>query len=224
MASVSLRRVYQKVIFDMDGTLVDSRAVVERVWSNWALRQGVPAADILAVVHGRRAHEIVQRFACPGTNIELEAKELEAQELADVTSIRAVPGARRMLGWMHDAHWAVVTSATRELAARRLEAAGLPVPDLLISAEDVSVGKPHPEGYLQAMGRMQAPPENCLIFEDAPAGIAAAQAAGCDVVAIGATHPDVREWACPVVQDFNDVGFSLQFADGPRKWPSDAAT
>lgn len=215
---VSLQRVYDKVIFDMDGTLVDSRAVVERAWRTWALEHGVSPDELLPISHGRRTHEILQLFAPEGTDIDRETSELEMKEANDAGAVSAVPGALELLRWIPDPHWAVVTSATRELALRRLSAAGLPLPKLLISAEDVSQGKPHPQGYLRAIDRMGARPGDCLVFEDAHAGILAAKAAGCDVVAISGARPHHFEADCPAVENFHGISFALKSQMRPRRW------
>ena len=202
----------------MDGTLVDSRALVERAWRIWALKLGVSPDEILAISHGRRTHEILQLFAPDGMDIDREAVKLEMEEADDAKNVCPVPGALELLGWISDADWAVVTSASRELALRRLSAASLPLPKILISAEDVSKGKPHPQGYLLAIDRMSARARDCLVFEDAPAGILAAKAAGCDVVAITAGRPHNFEVECPAVANFHCISFSLKSELGPRRW------
>ncbi len=216
--TVALQRVYARVIFDMDGTLVDSRTVVERVWRKWALRLGVSAERIITEAHGRRTREIMEMFAPEGMDIDQATSELEAEESGDANDIVAIPGAAELLQWIPAGDWAVVTSATRELASRRMLAAGLPLPRLLISAEDVAAGKPDPEGYSSASERMSASPADCLVFEDAPAGILAAKAAGCDVVAIAAAHPHDFACDCPMVADYNCISFSLGSSTRPRRW------
>jgi mannitol-1-/sugar-/sorbitol-6-phosphatase len=218
---VSLERVYDKVIFDMDGTLVDSRTAVERAWRKWAQKHGVSAGKILAVAHGRRTQEVLELFAPEGMDIEREARELEGEEGEEARDIVAVPGAVELLRWIPAGDWAVVTSASRQLASRRLLAAGLPLPDVLVSAEDVSTGKPHPQGYLLASDRMRARAADCLVFEDAHAGILAAKGAGCDVVAITAAHPQAVEADCPKVVNFHCISFSLRSTMQPRRWQPD---
>ena len=208
-----LERIYEKVLFDMDGTLVDSRAVVERTWRNWAERHGLDAEAILAVSHGRRTEETVRRFAPARLDVELETENLVASEVADVRGIRAVSGAQELISSLSPRNWAVVTSASRALATRRMTAAGLPLPALMIAAEDVSSGKPDPEGYLLAAARLGAAAKDCLVFEDAPAGVEAARRAGCDVVAITAARPHSFEAGCPEVESFADVAFRLARGD-----------
>ena len=215
---VSLEKVYDKVIFDMDGTLVDSRAVVEAVWRSWALKHGVSADNVLAMAHGRRTQEVVRQFAPRGIDADREAREIETGESDAADNVCAIPGALELVRWIPDGDWAVVTSATRELAARRLLAAGFRVPEILVSADDVSVGKPNPEGYLLAIERMRARPENCLVFEDAHAGILAAKGAGCDVVAITAARVCDFDAECPAVPDFHSVSFAMRSAMQPRRW------
>lgn len=200
---------YAAVLFDMDGTLVDSRLVVERVWCDWAAAHGRDFRPILAASHGRRTIDTVREFAIPGIDIEAEAIKLEGQEVADVGGIIAIPGAAELLARLPAGRWAVVTSASRALATRRLTAAGLPIPAVMVTAEQVTQGKPHPEGYQTAAQLLGARAEECLVFEDAPAGIEAGLRAGSHVVAITAARPHPFETRCPTVPDYTHIHFEL---------------
>jgi sugar-phosphatase len=162
------------VLFDMDGTLVDSREIVERLWLQWAAEHGLSAAAILAVAHGRRTLETIQ---------------LVAPHLA--TAETAVPGAAALLNALPPDRWAVVTSAGRKLAAARLAVVGLPLPRVLVGADDVARGKPSPEGYLRAAELFGVAPDRCLVLEDTPAGAQAGRAAGARVVGLRTTFPSV---------------------------------
>lgn len=173
------------VLLDMDGTLVDSTRVVEAMWTEFADRFGVPAAELLAFAHGRRTRDTVERYLPAGLDVDEETARFQAAELVRVEGIVEVPGSRRLLDALHGAPVAVVTSAPRALAERRLTAAGLPVPDVLVGGEDVRVGKPDPAGYLRAARRLDVVPWRCVAFEDAEAGVRAALAAGTAVVVVG---------------------------------------
>jgi sugar-phosphatase len=181
-------KTFAAFLFDMDGTVLDSIAVAERVWGDWARRHGLDVAAFLPTIHGVRAVETIRRQALAGVDAEREADEVFQAELADVDGVRPIPGARAFLDSLPPQRWAVVTSAPRELALRRIAAAGLPTPAVLVAAEDVSRGKPEPDGYRLAAQRLGVDPRACLVFEDAPAGVLAAEAAGAEVVVVTATH------------------------------------
>ena len=174
-------------LFDLDGTLVDSRVVVARHWALFAERHGLALAPILAVCHGRRSSDTIAEVA-PRLDAVHEAAILDAGEETDVDGLIAVPGATEVLGWIDGAPWAVVTSGHRALATRRLEAVGLPVPRVLVTGDEVVHGKPHPEGFLRAAEQLGVAPSACVVVEDAPAGVAAGRAAGARVVAVTTTH------------------------------------
>jgi mannitol-1-/sugar-/sorbitol-6-phosphatase len=177
----------EALLFDLDGVLVDSRAVVERTWRQWAQRHDLDPTNLLRVAHGRRTRETLQAVV-PRLDLASEVAWLDAAELADVDGLVAVAGALRLLSALPASAWAVVTSAGPTLARRRLEAAGVAIPGVLVSGEDVTHGKPAPDGYRLAAKRLGCQPESCLVFEDAPPGVAAGRAAGARVVAITTTH------------------------------------
>ena len=178
-------RNYAALLFDMDGTLLDSSAVVKRVWTAWAARHGVDVTELLTTIHGVRAEDTIRRFGPVGVDVATEAALLHEQEIADVDGIVAIAGAGALIASLDPNAWAVVTSAPRSLAQARLRAVGLPIPNTLIVAEDVEHGKPEPEGYLKAATILGVPIAECLVFEDSPAGVAAAKAARAHVAVVG---------------------------------------
>ncbi len=182
-------RNYSALLFDMDGTLLDSSAVVKRVWTTWAARHGVDATELLATIHGVRAEDTIRRFGPVDVDVATEAAFLHQQEMADVEGIVPIEGAGALIASLDPNAWAVVTSAPRSLAQARLRAVGLPIPNTLVVAEDVERGKPEPEGYLRAAALLGVPIEECLVFEDSPAGVAAAKAAGAHVAVVGDLVP-----------------------------------
>jgi sugar-phosphatase len=176
---------YAAFLFDMDGTLLDSSRVVERVWSAWAKRHGHEPADVLAVCQGLQYRDTLRRFAKPDIDIEAEAAALLQAELEDTEGVVAIAGVRALIDGLDPTRWAIVTSAPRALAEARLRAAGLPIPQYFITGESVRLGKPGPEGFLRAAELLSAPIGECLVFEDSPAGVAAGKAAGAKVAIVG---------------------------------------
>lgn len=173
------------VLFDMDGTLVDSTAVVEEVWGEFAGRYGLDIDEILRTSHGVQAIDTVRRFAPAGADVLALTGELGAMERVRTAGIIALPGAARLLGRLPADAVALVTSADRVLAEIRMAAASLTMPAAVVTAELVTRGKPHPEGYLTAARLLGVKPPDAVVFEDAPAGIAAGVAAGIRTVAVG---------------------------------------
>ena len=173
-------------LFDMDGTLVDSTALVESLWQRFCLEHDVDVDALLAYSHGRRTPDIVTRFLpdlVPADQAAISA-ELEARELAVTDGIVEIPGAATLLATLA-VPWAVVTSAPRELAVRRMAAAGLPLPGVLVPADELVHGKPHPEGYLRAAALLGVDARACAAFEDAEPGVRSALDAGARVVVVG---------------------------------------
>jgi mannitol-1-/sugar-/sorbitol-6-phosphatase len=178
------------LLFDMDGTLVDSRIVVEKVWKRWCEENGIDWHDVLPRLHGVRMLDSVKMFVKPGMDVDVEYERLYREELEDVDGIVPVPGAPRLLADLPPTAWTIVTSADTPLAEARLRAAGIVPPPRMVTGEIVVNGKPDPEGYLLGAERMRVAPEECVVFEDARAGIDAGLAAGARVIAIAGDHPD----------------------------------
>jgi len=186
-------------LFDMDGTLLNSIAVVNRVWGQWALKHGLDPVAVGHTLHGRRAIDTVRDWQTPGMDVDLEAEAILQAELDDVVGLIEIPGAQAFLAALPPDRWALVTSAPRALALRRVRAAGLPLPAVIVTGDDVANGKPAPDCFLQAAKLLGVAASDCLVWEDAPAGIAAAEAAGASVMVIGTTHATPMQTPHPVV-------------------------
>jgi mannitol-1-/sugar-/sorbitol-6-phosphatase len=200
------------VLFDMDGTLVDSSSCVESTWRMWAGKHGVDIDALLRISHGRQNHETI-RLIAPHLETPEEIAFLVQTEEDCHEGIVEVRGARALIESLNahvnaTARWAVVTSAWRTLAEKRLRLAGLPIPGVLITSDDISHSKPHPEGYLLAAERLGVAPADCLVIEDAHAGIEAARAAGMTVIGITTTFSREQidcEWC---IGDFRELSLS----------------
>src|ERR1700686_1156732 len=176
------------ILFDLDGVLVDSTRAVDREWREWARRKGVDGNAVMAIAHGVRTIEVIRRVA-PHLDADAEAWEIENEEANDQQGVHVMPGAVALERSIPEGRWGVVTSGTRLLASARLRFCGLPVPKVLVTAEDGSPGKPHPEPYLKGAELLGFKPADCLVIEDAPAGIQSARAGGFRVIGITSTYP-----------------------------------
>ncbi|MDX3054307.1 HAD-IA family hydrolase [Streptomyces sp. NE06-03E] len=203
----------EAVLFDCDGVLVDSTAAGEYAWTQWATEYGLEPSRVLDGVHGRRSVETVALFIAAERRVEALAR-IEAIEIAGATRCAALPGAAGLIAtFPSNRHWAIVTSASRALLSARLRAAGLPLPPVLITGEDVTRGKPAPDGYRMAAQRLGAPVTESVVIEDSLAGVQAGRAAGVRHV-IGVGEQALQFAAQPVVTDLSGIrwtGTSLRF-------------
>jgi sugar-phosphatase len=175
------------ILFDLDGVLVDSAACIEGTWRRWALRHQFDPAQVIALAHGRRATETLQLVA-PHLQPEIELAALAAGEFSARDGILEIEGAREILQQLPAGTWGIVTSGIREAATFRLRHTRLPVPEVLVCADDIQHGKPDPEGYLTAARRLGVSPNSCVVIEDAPAGLEAAREAGMRSVGVTGTY------------------------------------
>lgn len=175
------------LLFDLDGVLIDSSSAIVRNWQKWGDRHNIDVAAIMKVAHGVRSVETIRQVA-PHLDAEAEAAWLTVAEVADTAGVTAMPGARQLLAALPTDTWAIVTSGSRDLAQARLRAAALPIPAQIVTADDVTQGKPAPEPYLLGAQRLGLAPARCLVIEDAPAGVQAGRSAGMRVLSIASTH------------------------------------
>lgn len=208
-------RLWQAFLFDMDGTLITSTAAAERVWGRWAERHGLDVAAFIPTIHGVRAADTIRKQNLPDIDLEAEVAWVERGEIEDLDGVVPIAGAIDFVKRLPPDRWAVVTSATVPLAEARLKAAGVTPPAVMITAEQVERGKPDPAGYLLAAGRLGVDIADCLVFEDAEAGIKAGEAAGAGVVVITAawTHPLTTDH--PKLADYGDAALEVG-SDGMR--------
>jgi sugar-phosphatase len=197
--------VCKAILFDLDGVLVNSAECVERTWRNWAARHRIDPEKVIAYAHGRRTIETVQLVA-PELSVDAELATLEHSEAMTSEGVYEIPGARELLEMLPADRWAVVTSGVRAVAEFRVRYTRLPTPSIMICAEEISRGKPDPEGYLTAAARLGRSTEDCIVIEDAPAGIDAAHNAGMRAIAIASTYPahHLGE-AAAVVEQLSDL-------------------
>ena len=172
------------LLFDLDGVLIDSTPAVARVWRRWAIEHGLDPETVVRRAHGRPSRiTIGELLPDPNLDIEREDREVERREMEDLDGVVLLPAARKLLATLPPDRWTIATSCTRALAEVRLRAAGLPVPRAMITSSDVKVGKPDPEPYLKAAAKLGFAASDCIVVEDAPAGVRSGKAAGARVIA-----------------------------------------
>ncbi|KAF8941604.1 hydrolase [Dissophora ornata] len=218
MASAQFPIRCRGLLFDMDGTLIDTTAIVERYWKLWCEEHNVDYDNLIATSHGRPTFEIMKQWAPAHLQDEYQTpaylSRLEDRVTKDMDGMILIPGAVDLLKSLPRTHWAVVTSAGFEMATERFVQTGLATPPILVSATHVTRGKPHPEGYMSAAQQLGLDPKDCVVFEDAPAGIRAGIASGAKAVigmntgTMGLEHL-VEAGASPIIESFEEINVKV---------------
>jgi sugar-phosphatase len=198
-------RSFSAFLFDMDGTILTSIKAAERVWGQWAASHGLDVAAFLPTIHGKRTEETIRALELPGVDPALEAAFITRAEIEDVAGVEAIRGVAAFLASLPPERWAIVTSAPRLLAEARIAAAGLPVPAVLVAAEDVERGKPAPDPFLLGARRLGVAPADCLVFEDTLAGLRSAAAAGMASIVVTTTHAHPLDTGVTAVLDYEEL-------------------
>ena len=197
------------LLLDLDGVLIDSTPAVTRVWHRWAAEHGFDPETVVRMAHGRPSRTTIRELLpSADTDIDREDREVERREMEDLDGVVLLPGARQLLNLLPPERWTIATSCTRPLAEVRLRAAGLPIPKTLITSSDVKIGKPDPEPYLKAAAELGFAASDCIVVEDAPAGVRAGKAAGARVIAFLTTmiRRDLEEAGADwIVQNCADI-------------------
>jgi sugar-phosphatase len=178
----------QALLFDLDGVLIDSTPAVARVWHRWAIEHGFDPEKVVKMAHGRPSRTTIHDLL-PNADIEVEDREVERREIEDLEGVVPLPGARELLDRLPPGRWTIATSGTRPLALVRLRAAGLPIPATMVTGSEVKIGKPDPEPYLKAAAVLGYQASDCIVVEDAPAGVRSGKSAGARVIAFTTTMP-----------------------------------
>ncbi len=206
------------LLFDLDGVLVDSTPAVVRVWTKWAIGHGFDPQEVVHRAHGRPSISTIRDYL-PNADHELENLVVLNGEIEDLEGVVALPGTRDLLNVLPPDRWTIVTSCERPLAEVRIRAGGLPVPEKLVTSSDITHGKPHPEPYLKGAAVLGFPIQDCLVFEDVPAGIRSGKDAGARVVAFRTTVKDAElkeagaDW---IVDNCSAISLTAASATGQR--------
>lgn len=185
-----MRFEFDAILFDLDGTLIDSLPAVDRCWTEWCERNGLDPKEIVRRIHGRRAIESIRLFA-PNADANVEDAWLRQKESTDLEGVTPITGALDFIASLTGT-WAIVTSGTSDVAKPRLRKVGIAEPAVAVFGEDVTKGKPAPDPFLLAAQRLGLDPARCLVFEDTPAGVTAGHAAGMKVVALRTSFSDTE--------------------------------
>lgn len=199
------------VLFDLDGVLIDSTPAVDRVWRGWAIEHGFDPDVVVHKAHGRPSRTTIRELL-PGADIDREDREVERREIEDLDGVVLLPGAGQLLEALPPGRWTIATSCTRALAEVRLRAAGLPIPKDMVTSSDVRIGKPDPEPYLKAAAKLGFATSDCIVVEDAAAGVRAGKAAGASVIAFLTTmnRRELEEAGADwILQNCADVAASI---------------
>jgi sugar-phosphatase len=199
-----LRLPFAAVVFDCDGVLVDSFVAVERAWGQLARELDLPGDELLATIHGVRAEDTLRQWVT-ADRLAAALSRLETLELEEARAAQPIAGARELVAALDGVRWGVATSGSRVLALARLRACGFPEPAVLISADDVERGKPHPDPYLAAAAGLGVPADQVVVFEDSSTGAEAAREAGSTVVAVATSFPPGTFPARATVPDLHAV-------------------
>ena len=203
------------ILFDLDGVLIDSTRAVARVWHRWAVEHGFDPDEVIARAHGRPSLTTVREYL-PNADHAAENREVERQEMEDIEGVVLLPGSARLLSELPPECWTVVTSCTRPLAETRLRTAGLPIPERMVTSNDIKNGKPHPEPYLKGASVLGFAGADCVVVEDVPAGIRAGKSAGATVIAFRTTLKDPELLAAGadwVLNDCSDISIGQKDSD-----------
>ena len=195
------------LLFDLDGVLVDSTPAVKRVWYQWSVQRGFDPDAVVHMAHGRPSRSTI-RDLLPHSDIDHEDREVQRREIEDLDGVVPLPGAKELLNALPPERWTIATSCTRTLAEVRLRAAGLPIPGTMVTSSDVKMGKPDPEPYVKAAAKLGFAASDCIVLEDAPAGIRAGKAAGARVIAFLTTmiRRDLEDAGADwIVQNCSDI-------------------
>ncbi|MGE7370306.1 HAD-IA family hydrolase [Neorhizobium sp. NPDC001467] len=200
---------YAAFLFDMDGTILNSRASAERVWGRWAASHGLDVEKFLPTMHGKRGIDTISELDLPGVDAAAEAAFILQGEIDDVEGVVPIPGAIDFLAALPREKWAIVTSSPIALAKRRLAAAGIAEPQYMVTAEDVTIGKPDPQCYIAGAEKLGVSPDETMVFEDVMAGVRAGEAAGADVTVITHTHDQPLATRHSTIADYRDLAVRL---------------